>query len=53
MHKISEDCIACGSCSDQCPTEAIEEGTPYRINDSCVDCGACVQVCPVNAISAE
>ena len=51
MHKISEACIACGSCSEQCPVEAIEEGTPYMITDACIDCGACVDVCPVNAIA--
>lgn len=51
MHKISEECIACGSCMEQCPVEAIEEGTPYVINNACIDCGACVEVCPVDAIS--
>ena len=54
-HKISEECIACGSCIDQCPVEAIHEGDPhYSIDaDTCVDCGACVEVCPVNAIAPE
>ena len=53
MHKISEECIACGACKDQCPVEAIEEGTPYVITEACIDCGACVDVCPVEAISGE
>lgn len=53
MHKISEECIACGSCFDQCPVEAIREGTPYVITDACTDCGSCVEVCPVEAISPE
>ncbi|MDZ7815985.1 MAG: 4Fe-4S binding protein [Planctomycetota bacterium] len=52
-HKISDECIACGSCKDTCPVEAISEGDPiYEIDaDTCIDCGACVDICPVNAIS--
>ena len=52
-HKISEECIACGACIEECPTEAITEGDPiYKINpDTCTDCGACVDVCPVSAIA--
>ena len=23
---ISDDCIACGACADECPTSAIKEG---------------------------
>lgn len=53
-HVISEECISCGSCAGECPTEAISEGdTKYNIDpDTCIDCGACVAVCPVEAISA-
>lgn len=53
MHKISEECIACGSCLDQCPVDAIREGTPHVITEACTDCGSCVEVCPVEAISPE
>jgi len=54
-HKISTECIACGSCAAECPTEAIKEGDPhYSIDpDTCIDCGACVAVCPTDAISAD
>ena len=52
-HKISDECIACGACIEECPVEAIAEGDPiYTINaETCTDCGACVDVCPVTAIA--
>lgn len=52
-HTIAADkCVACGSCKDVCPAEAISEGTPFSIDaDKCVDCGACAAQCPSEAIS--
>lgn len=51
-YKISDDCIACGTCLPECPVEAISEGDIYIIDtDKCTDCGACAEVCPLNAIS--
>lgn len=52
-HIISDECIACGACIEECPVEAITEGDPiYKIDGgTCTDCGACVDVCPVSAIS--
>jgi len=52
-HKISDECISCGACVDECPVEAISEGEDqYVIDaDTCTDCGACVEVCPTEAIS--
>ena len=51
-HKITDECIACGTCIDECPTNAITEGDPiYLIDaDECTDCAACVEVCPTDAI---
>ena len=53
-YKISNDCIACGTCKDECPMGAISEGEHYSIDpDVCVDCGTCADVCPSGAISPE
>lgn len=49
---ITDDCVACGTCADECPVGAIEEGEDkYVINqDECTECGTCVEVCPNDAI---
>ncbi len=48
---ITEDCIACGVCVDECPVEAIREGDDIYIIDPelCTDCGSCADICPVDA----
>lgn len=49
---ISDECIACGSCVDECPVTAISEGDIFKIDaDTCTDCGTCVDVCPTEAIT--
>lgn len=51
-YKISDDCVACGTCKSACPSDAIIEGDIYRIDpDVCVDCGTCADACPMGAIS--
>ncbi|MFA4915701.1 MAG: 4Fe-4S binding protein [Syntrophales bacterium] len=52
---ITDDCICCGSCQEECPEEAInEEEDKYVIDsDSCIDCGICADQCPVEAIIPE
>ena len=51
---ITEDCIACGACVAECPTDAISEGDIYIIDpDACIDCGACNDVCPTDACQPE
>jgi len=50
-YKITDECTACGSCTDSCPSEAIKQGDKYSIDaDLCIDCGVCVDTCPVDAI---
>jgi len=49
---INDDCIACGTCIDECPVDAISEGDIYVIDpELCTDCGSCAEVCPTEAIS--
>ena len=53
-YKISDECIACGVCIDECPVDAISEGDIYTIDANlCTDCGSCAEVCPVEAISID
>ena len=46
-YKITDSCVACGTCIGECPTEAISAGDIYVIDpDKCIDCGTCAGVCP-------
>ena len=54
--KINEECIACGACVPECPTNSITEGDIYVIDAAtCVECDGyftvprCKSVCPVGA----
>lgn len=50
-YKITDKCVACGTCAGECPVEAISAGTPYVIDPAkCVDCGTCAGACPMEAI---
>ncbi len=46
-------CSACGSCVDVCPSEALvlDGDTLNVIEENCVDCGECVGACPSEALS--
>lgn len=50
--KITDDCLACGICMDECADDAISEGDPIYVIDpeKCTDCGSCQEVCPNDAI---
>ncbi|MBB6275583.1 4Fe-4S binding protein [Porphyromonas circumdentaria] len=48
---ITDGCVACGSCIDECPVGAISEGDIYKIDAAaCIDCGSCAGACPSDAI---
>jgi NAD-dependent dihydropyrimidine dehydrogenase PreA subunit len=50
-YKITDSCVACGTCIGECPVEA---GDIYVIDpNTCIDCGTCAGVCPSEAIIPE
>lgn len=56
MLKISEDCIHCGRCAQDCPAYIIslESGDPAIVNqERCIACGHCEAVCPFGALHHE
>ena len=41
-YEITDRCIGCGKCADNCPQRCIEAGSPYRISQNhCLHCGGC------------
>ncbi|KGK98374.1 ferredoxin [Methanococcoides methylutens] len=51
-----DECVGCGTCVDDCPSEAISmDGDNIAVVDAdeCIDCGACVDSCPTDAITME
>ncbi len=52
--EISDDCIQCGNCHDNCPQGIINKGNPYKIQqEHCLHCGLCFENCPISAISRK
>lgn len=50
---IEKLCVACGTCVDVCPVNAINvlKGMFARVDEGkCVGCGKCVKVCPASVI---
>ncbi|MCL5780389.1 MAG: 4Fe-4S binding protein [Firmicutes bacterium] len=52
-YKITDECMACGTCLETCPNNAIKEGDIFKITMDCENCGACVYRCPTGAIIEE
>lgn len=52
--KVDKDeCTGCGTCVEECPTEAIslnDDDIAVVNADDCTECGLCVDSCPTNAI---
>ena len=55
-YRITDDCIGCTICAQQCPVDAIPM-TPYAKHsidlDKCTRCGTCREVCPTDAVVVE
>ena len=43
-YKITDKCVACGTCAGECPVGAISAGDPTYV---------CAGACPMEAIVAE
>ena len=50
-YQITDACIGCGSCTENCPQRCIVSGTPFAIRqEHCLHCGNCQAVCPAGAV---
>ena len=52
----ADECVGCGTCVDECPSEAIsmnDDDIAVINADECTDCGMCVDACPTEAIAME
>ena len=52
---ITDACVKCGACADNCPLGIITEGDEkYVIDaDQCGECGSCAAGCPAEAIEQQ
>ncbi len=53
-----ENCDGCGTCQENCPTDAIHVETDPKkvarvIPENCIDCNLCQDNCPQNAIEMK
>lgn len=48
---VADECIACGTCKVECPSDAIvQKGVTFAITGECNECGTCLECCPSGAI---
>ena len=52
---VKDLCVACETCVDECPAEAItmDNGCAKVDKEKCTDCGTCVDICPSAAVHVE
>jgi NADH:ubiquinone oxidoreductase subunit F (NADH-binding)/(2Fe-2S) ferredoxin len=55
-YSVTDDCIGCTLCAQQCPADAIAM-TPYQKHqidsEKCTRCNACKAICPENAVRID
>ncbi|MEJ2465462.1 MAG: 4Fe-4S binding protein [Candidatus Thiodiazotropha sp.] len=57
--QVSEDCSACLSCAERCPTGALHASVSAQYRQLsfdpavCTDCGLCERICPERAVLPE
>ncbi len=55
-YQITDDCIGCTRCAQECPVQAIA-WNPYQVHEidteKCIRCDTCRQVCPVDAVEVR
>lgn len=53
--KVTDRCIACMTCIENCPVKAIKlkDGRAFIDKKICIECGLCKSLCPVSAIIEE
>ncbi len=55
-YSITDDCIGCTLCAQQCPSDAIAM-TPYQKHqidpEKCTRCNACKAICPEDAVRID
>ena len=53
--KNGGDCVACGSCVDECPNGVlkVEDAVEIVSADDCISCGLCADACPVDVLKVE
>ena len=50
-YRITDACIGCGTCQQNCPQGCILPGQPFQIQQQhCLHCGSCLEHCPAGAV---
>lgn len=50
-YRITDACIGCGTCQQNCPQGCILPGQPFQIQQQhCLHCGSCLEHCPAGVV---
>lgn len=50
-YRITDACIGCGTCQQNCPQGCILPEQPFQIQQQhCLHCGSCLEHCPAGAV---